>query len=353
MPNPAETPRAPETFTWLGFTFVKYGRSALVALFFAIAMAGVFIAESANASIFAKATSATAKKPGLPVYVTSRVVAPLLGSELVEPGAYLQIVQASEVYASRSNGPSATGAETKVDAWGLKLAAPNTAETRNGRVWSAKVVGAVATLSANGTSYELDFSDAEVGDSMHFRAPAATTLKKSGWEVIAQEGDHAVLYRTRACQSKPELGCERFTVRVLPLPEGEITAIGDLEDHKVVKFGDMNQQLVKVGTGNLKATLAEYSFESSSGWTMASLQCTFCFLVAWVALSNNQRMLRRLTGKVTFLRNSPSLALTGATAGLLTGVAVLLRGFAPAFALLVTVALLAASREPKSVSPSP
>jgi hypothetical protein len=355
MAEEQSKPQDPRVRTWLGFTTDTWTRWGLVGWLFAATSVGLVGADAQAAGLYKDARPVASHVEGHPVYVTGKLVAADLGSEMVKPGKYLRIVQQTEVYAlvqtvNPKGNPIALMRYTAAPADPSTFPDPkDRREHFHRKSRDLHPVEAQPHVEAGGKAYAFHPAEVELPVDLNYRQPAHDAIAESVWPVTATQGDSLVLYKTRACEASPTGGCERVLLSVLPRPEGVFTLVGKLEHGKIVKFGDT----LKGAPGDYPALLSAFSIASA----MDSLGI-FLRRFAWavgmmIALGMADAPVLRVVGRIPFLGQGGRAQRAVVLGGALAFVSYLLGVYAVFLAFAVAIVLLAACRAEKPTPATP
>jgi len=258
---------------------------------FPLSFYGIFKVETCNqaSDAFKKAKPVSQREEGKPVYVTGKLDAEPISSDFVKSGKYISVSQSSEVYAwdeeSRTEGTGSnkkTIKECKLE-WTSnpddpsKFSLPGCKEKKwhQRKVKTENTTAKQGKLSADGKSYFVNLSEVDFASSVQTRNASNEELIANGFSIA---GDY--LYSDPQCQSTPQEGCERVSIRVTPIPESEMTFFGDLSGDKITKYIYDGDQFLNAGIGNYQQVMANIKQDDA---TKLWIGRGICFLMMWAS----------------------------------------------------------------------
>ncbi|MDX1957050.1 MAG: hypothetical protein SFU98_00660 [Leptospiraceae bacterium] len=231
-----------------------------------------------------------------PVYVTGSITIEEIGSTNIKSGKYLAIDERSEVYAWAHAVSKQQNNFARTE-WTENPQDPETfpAGSGRGKPFHKKslnlktISNPTASIVFNGKKIKFDPSklDTSLGEGFKYEKPSVENLTLGKFNKIGKLEDYnkerLLVYENEECEvdynvKVPSEGCERISLSVLKMQEGEFTLLGFANGDELVPFDDR----IKVAKGNFE-NLKEYysSYDSISGF-FESFPQFFLFLGIWL-----------------------------------------------------------------------
>ncbi|MCB1176788.1 MAG: hypothetical protein KDK36_04320 [Leptospiraceae bacterium] len=225
---------------------------------------------------FKKAVPVTQKEEGKPIYVTGKLTADPVGSKFIKPGNYIRVSQTSQVYAwdetTRTEGKGSK--KEKITECKLKWTSnpddPQKFKDSRCRAKkyhkitfpSSSATAGGAKVTADGKSYGVNLKDVDFASAVKSAEPASGDIITNGYTI-----GEKYLYEFPDCASSPKEGCERIDLSVTPIPEGEMTFLGDLNGSNLTKYVYDGEQFLNASVGTYAQTMqAVKSDDSMKKW---------------------------------------------------------------------------------------
>ena len=261
---------------------IKYLRSHLYAwLMIAFAITQFYVNESEknHNNQITRPTPVSARQEGTPVYVSGKIKLHSPQSPYVKPGNFLRIEQVAEVYGF-SEWTGSRGKLLRGLAWTDNPKDPKTfgsEEYANEKMYTRQYESHVwgdekASIESAGSTYTFDSRQVEPNFKLDDKAPAAAEPATGKLRYFGpnpnESSEWLHLYETKECSIEPKPNCQRLRLKVLAVPDGEVTLIGDAKGQNLVPFrerliigpGDLTAVLDSTYVGNANATFAEFGY---------------------------------------------------------------------------------------------
>jgi len=279
MGDKNSNPDSKEEMSTFGIKYLRSHLYAWLMIAFAITQFYVYESEKNLNEKITRPTPVSARQEGTPVYVTGKIQLQIPQSPHVKPGNYLRIEQVAEVYGfSEWTGPR--GKLLRGLAWTDNPKDPKTFgsdeyanEKMYTRLYESRVWGdEKAAIISAGNAYTFDSRQVEPNFKLDDKAPPAAESPAGKLRYFGPNPNESTewlhLYETKECSIEPKPNCQRLRLRVLAMPDGEVSLIGDVKGQNLVPFrerliigpGDLAAVLDSTYVGNANATFAEFGY---------------------------------------------------------------------------------------------
>jgi hypothetical protein len=221
------------------------------------------------------------------VYATGEIKSEEIGSEFIKPGKYFKILQSSEVYAwfeletaKGNRSVNLSWVESPEDPKNFRFQSDDTKPFYQKKIHLKPIYNETVILMNGNESYKIDVDkvDFAFGLNKEPQSPGQENLIPGKYSIFGKStlttNRNLTLYENSECESEPKANCQRIVLSVLPSVEGEHTVIGDIKEGKIVPFNDE----IRIGKGDLAATLDKYSFHTGLSNFWSYLRQGFLFL---------------------------------------------------------------------------
>lgn len=279
MKNAESKPTAKAEIIILGVKYLRDHVYACLMIIFAITQFYVYESQKNEARQITRPTSAAARQPGLPVFVTGALEFQKPKSAFIKSEKYLRVEQVAEVFGfSEWPGPKGkihrglTWTDDPKDpkTWGHGEFATDKMYTRRyeSRVWGDEN----ASVKDGGITYTFDARMVEPNFSIDNKAPNADETSEGTLRYFGTNSEESTewlhLYESKECATGRIPGCQRVRLRALAIPAGHATLIGDLDGRRLIPFrerliigpGDLNTVIGATYAGTANATFAEFGY---------------------------------------------------------------------------------------------
>lgn len=215
---------------------------------------------------FKKAKAADQVQAGEPAYITGKFSASPISSSFVKQGNYIQISQSSEVYAwdeeekTKGEGTSKEKVRECKLKWTSSPENPDTFKLpacKNKYYYKRSVASDTINaengrLTANGKSYNLNLDGID-----YTSAVGGRNAQKDELNIYGYTYGEDYLYNRTGCTPTPEPGCERISVRVTPIPTGDMTFLGSLSGDSLSSYMYKDKKFMSAGIGGYEETMKQ------------------------------------------------------------------------------------------------
>ncbi len=291
-----------------GVSYLKLHLYAFLMLAFATTQFFVLDGEKTEHRKITLPTTASERQPGKPIYVTGTLRMRNLQSEYVKPGSYLRIEQVAEVY-GYTQWKGAKGKVLRGLDWTSEPRDPRSfgdAELANEPFYKLKYQTTThgdenATIEQSGATYSVDTRSLEPNFALNEKAPEPAENHSHALRAFGANEMHMAewlyLYEDKACFTEPRANCQRVRLRVINLPSGPVTVIGDVKDKRLVAFNGR----ILIGPGDVKAVL-EKAYIGTESATFAQFGYFLLVALALFLARDLTQLLPVISGLSTFWR---------------------------------------------------
>ncbi|XDD51230.1 TMEM43 family protein [Leptospira sp. WS92.C1] len=229
--------------------------------------------EQASAALKNAAPVGQAKE-GQPSYVTGTLKASPLGGEFVKSGPYISYAVSSEVYAwdeevkTEGSGNNKKEVRNCVLEWtsspdnpsNFKLSGCRAKKFHRKSVQDRTDSADGASILADGKTYSVSLADVDFTSQVSSRDANEDEIVSNGF--IYGEG---YLHSSKACAKEELEGCERVKVSVTPVPEGDMTFIGEIKGTRVGKFiSSEGNKFLSASVGGFAETMKDIQSDDNT-----------------------------------------------------------------------------------------
>ncbi|TGL77683.1 TMEM43 family protein [Leptospira yasudae] len=229
--------------------------------------------EQASAAL-KNAVPAGQAKEGQPSYVTGTLKANSLGGEFVKLGPYISYAVSSEVYAwdeevkTEGSGSNKKEVRNCVLEWtsspknpsNFKLSGCRAKAYHRKSVKDQEDSAGGGTITADGKEYAVNLSDVDFTSQVSSRDANEDEIISNGF--VYADG---YLHSSKSCAESEKEGCERVKVSVTPIPEGDMTFIGDVKGSKVGQFTSAEgNKFLNASVGGFAETMADIKSDDNT-----------------------------------------------------------------------------------------
>ncbi|MBM9502335.1 TMEM43 family protein [Leptospira sp. 201903071] len=229
--------------------------------------------EQASAALKNAAPVGSAKE-GQPSYITGTLKASPLSGNFVKSGSYISYSVSSEVYAwdeevkTEGSGSNKKEVRNCVLEWtsspenpsGFKLSGCRSKAFHKKSVKDESESATGGSVLADGKSYSVNLSDVDFTSQVSSRDAHEDEIKTNGFVL----GD-GYLFSSKSCADEEKEGCERVKVSVTPIPDGEMTFIGDIKGTKVGKFvSEEGNKFLNASVGGFAETMKDIQSDDNT-----------------------------------------------------------------------------------------
>ncbi|AOP34808.1 hypothetical protein A0128_13680 [Leptospira tipperaryensis] len=229
--------------------------------------------EQASAALKNAAPAGSAKE-GQPSYITGTLKASPLSGNFVKSGSYISYSVSSEVYAwdeevkTEGSGSNKKEVRNCVLEWtsspenpsSFKLSGCRSKAFHRKSVKDESDSASGGSVLVDGKSYSVNLSDVDFTSQVSSRDANEDEINKNGF--VLGEG---YLFSSKACADEEKEGCERVKVSVTPIPEGEMTFIGDIKGTKVGKFvSEEGNKFLNASVGGFSETMKDIQSDDNT-----------------------------------------------------------------------------------------
>ncbi|WP_061206955.1 TMEM43 family protein [Leptospira santarosai] len=213
-------------------------------------------------------------KDGQPSYVTGTLKANPLGGKFVKSGSYISYSVSSEVYAwdeevkKEGSGSNKKEVRNCVLKWtsspenpsNFKLSGCRTKSYHRRSVKDQSDSASGATILSNGKNYSVNLEEVGFTSQVSSRDANENEIFSNGF--VYGEG---YLYSSKSCVESEKEGCERVEVSVTPIPEKDMTFIGDIRGNKVAHFTSTEgNKFLNASVGGFAETMADIKSDDNT-----------------------------------------------------------------------------------------
>ncbi|ASV07197.1 TMEM43 family protein [Leptospira interrogans] len=213
-------------------------------------------------------------KEGQPSYVTGTLKASPLGGEFLRSGSFISYSISSEVYAwdeqvkTEGSGSNKKEVRNCILKWtsspenpsGFKLSGCRTKRYYRKSVQDQSDFASGALVHADGKNYSVQLEDVDFTSQVPSRDANEN-------EILAGRfvyGD-GYLYSSKSCVESEKEGCERIKISVIPIPEGDMTFVGDVKGNRVGQFvSSEGNKFLNASVGNFAETMADIKSDDNT-----------------------------------------------------------------------------------------
>ncbi|TGK29035.1 hypothetical protein EHQ12_00990 [Leptospira gomenensis] len=229
--------------------------------------------EQASAAL-KNAVPAGQAKEGQPSYITGTLKASPLAGTFVKSGPYISYSVSSEVYAwdeevkTEGSGSNKKEVRNCILEWtsspknpsNFKLSGCRTKAFHRKSVNDQSEAANGGSVTAEGKTYSVDLGEVDFTSQVASRDANEDEVLTNGF--VYGEG---YLFSSKACADQEKEGCERVKVSVTPIPEGEMTFIGDVKGNKVGKFtSSEGNKFLSASVGGFAETMADIKSDDNT-----------------------------------------------------------------------------------------
>ncbi|HMV40927.1 MAG TPA: TMEM43 family protein [Leptospiraceae bacterium] len=311
---------------------------------------------------FKNAKPVSQMEEGKPVYITGKLSASPFGTKFVKDGSYIAIEESSEVYAwdeeERTEGEGSN--KKKIRECKLKwttspdnpssfqLPACKAKAFHQRREKSVNMAANGGKITADGKTYNVDLADVNLTSAVPSSTPSSEEIITNGYTL---SGNY--LYSSATCASNEVEGCERVSVKVTPVPSGDMTFLGKLNGDTLGKYTYKDDSFLNASVGDYAQTMAAVKSDDAA---MKWVGRICGFIMMWAGLSLLVGPVTMLLDFIPFVGTLGSSAIRffmGVVAFVLTTITILLVKFWYIWLLLIIGGLGYGYYKKKNASATP
>ncbi|MBE8364111.1 TMEM43 family protein [Leptospira borgpetersenii] len=213
-------------------------------------------------------------KDNQPSYVTGILKANPLGGRFVKSGPYISYSVSSEVYAwdeevkTEGSGSNKKEVRNCVLKWtsspenpsNFKLSGCRTKPYHRQSVKDQSDSASGAVIFSEGKNYSVNLEEVDFTSQVSSRDANENEILSNGF--VYGEG---YLYSSKACVESEKEGCERVQVSVTPIPEKDMTFIGDIKGNRVAHFTSAEgNKFLNASVGDFAETIADIKSDDNT-----------------------------------------------------------------------------------------
>ncbi|EQA73113.1 TMEM43 family protein [Leptospira noguchii] len=213
-------------------------------------------------------------KEGQPSYVTGTLKANPLGGEFLKSGSFISYSVSSEVYAwdeqvkTEGSGSNKKEVRNCVLKWtsspdnpsSFKLSGCRAKRYYRKSVQDRSDSASGAMVHADGKNYSILLEDVDFTSQVPSRDANENEILAGSFAY----GD-GYLYNSKSCIESEKEGCERIKISVTPIPEGNMTFIGDVKGSRVGQFvSSEGNKFLNASIGNFAETMADIKSDDNT-----------------------------------------------------------------------------------------
>ncbi|WP_036095834.1 TMEM43 family protein [Leptospira weilii] len=229
--------------------------------------------EQASAAL-KNAVPAGQAKEGQPSYVTGTLKASPLSGQFVKSGPYISYSVSSEVYAwdeeVKTEGSGSNKKEVRkcVLEWtsspenpsSFKLSGCRAKAYHRKSVKDQSDSASGAAILADGKNYSVNLSDVDFASQVSSRNANEDEIFSNGF--VYADG---YLHSSKSCVESEKEGCERVKISVTPIPNGDMTFIGDVNGRRVDQFVSAEgNKFLNASVGGFAETMADIKSDDNT-----------------------------------------------------------------------------------------